>query len=61
MLCRYLLCDIYDNLIQRLVDLSAKENIFSSQPCRDNTLYFLRLVDEMLISEIGNKLPVPTS
>ncbi|XWS25391.1 hypothetical protein CRYUN_Cryun27aG0064600 [Craigia yunnanensis] len=59
--CRYLLCDIYDNLIQRLVDLSAKENIFSSQPCRDNTLYFLRLVDEMLISEIGNKLPFPAN
>ncbi|KAK8625809.1 hypothetical protein V6N13_056966 [Hibiscus sabdariffa] len=57
--CQYLLCDIYDNLTQRLVDLSSKENIFSSQPCRDNTMYFLRLVDEMLISEIGNKLPFP--
>ncbi|XP_022773061.1 BEACH domain-containing protein B-like isoform X4 [Durio zibethinus] len=59
--CRNLLCDIYDNLIQRLVDLSAEENIFSSQPCRDNTLYFLRLVDEMLISEVGNKLPFPAN
>ncbi|GMI77267.1 hypothetical protein HRI_001396000 [Hibiscus trionum] len=57
--CQYLLCDIYDNLTQRLVDLSSKENIFSSQPCRDNTLYFLRLVDEMLISDVGNKLPFP--
>ncbi|XVE60616.1 hypothetical protein DITRI_Ditri05aG0142300 [Diplodiscus trichospermus] len=59
--CRYLLCDIYGNLSQRLVDLSAEENIFSSQPCRDNTLYFLRLVDETLISEIGNKLPFPAN
>ncbi|KAK8597059.1 hypothetical protein V6N12_065535 [Hibiscus sabdariffa] len=57
--CQYLLCGIYDNLTQRLVDISSKENIFSSQPCRDNTMYFLRLVDEMLISEIGNKLPFP--
>ncbi|KAK6245788.1 hypothetical protein SCA6_008878 [Theobroma cacao] len=59
--CQYLLCDIYDNLIQRLVDLSAEENIFSSQPCRDNTLYFLRLVDEMLVSEFGNKIPFPAN
>ncbi|OMO50809.1 hypothetical protein CCACVL1_30251 [Corchorus capsularis] len=58
---RYLLRDIYDNLIQRLVDLSAEENIFSSQPCRDNTLYFLRLVDEMLISELANELPLPAN
>ncbi|KAA3476613.1 BEACH domain-containing protein B-like isoform X3 [Gossypium australe] len=57
--CQDLLYDIYDNLIQRLVDLSSEENIFSSQPCRDNTLYFLRLVDEMLISEAGIKLLFP--
>ncbi|KAK9032820.1 hypothetical protein V6N11_017863 [Hibiscus sabdariffa] len=58
---RHMLCDIYDNLLQRLVDLSAEENIFSSQPCRDNTLYLLRLVDEMLISAVGNKLPFPAN
>ncbi|KAK8347699.1 hypothetical protein V6Z11_A06G034700 [Gossypium hirsutum] len=57
--CQDFLYDIYDNLIQRLVDLSSEENIFSSQPCRDNTLYFLRLVDEMLISEAGIKLLFP--
>lgn len=40
------------------MDLSSEENIFVSQPCRDNTLYLLRLVDEMLSSEIDLKLPV---
>ncbi|KAJ7958905.1 BEACH domain-containing protein [Quillaja saponaria] len=55
---RYLLRDIYADLIQRMVDLSSVENNFISQPCRDNTLYLLRLVDEMLISEIDLKLPL---
>lgn len=55
---RYLLRDIYTDLIRKLVELSSEENIFISQPCRDNTLYLLRLVDEMLISEIDQKLPV---
>lgn len=54
----YFLRDIYEDLIWRLVDLSSEENIFVSQPCRDNTLYLLRLVDEMLISEIDHKVPV---
>jgi hypothetical protein len=49
---------MYDDLIRRLMDLSSEENIFVSQPCRDNTLYLLRLVDEMLISDIDLKLPV---
>ncbi|XP_050124229.1 BEACH domain-containing protein B-like isoform X1 [Malus sylvestris] len=58
---RYLLRDIYKDLISKLVELSSEENIFISQPCRDNTLYLLRLVDEMLISEIDQKLPFPAS
>lgn len=41
-----------------MVDLSATDNIFLSQPCRDNTLYLLKLIDEMLISEIDKELPV---
>lgn len=41
-----------------MVELSASDNIFISQPCRDNTLYLLRLIDEMLISEIDKELPV---
>ncbi|XP_020218624.1 BEACH domain-containing protein B isoform X2 [Cajanus cajan] len=49
--------DIYEDLIQNLVELSAADNIFISQPCRDNTLYLLRLIDETLISEIDKELP----
>ncbi|KAL9450104.1 hypothetical protein AB3S75_011937 [Citrus x aurantiifolia] len=56
---RYFLRDMYEDLIRRLVDLSSEENIFVSQPCRDNTLYLLRLVDEMLVSEIDHKIPFP--
>ncbi|XP_059637635.1 BEACH domain-containing protein B [Cornus florida] len=58
---RYLLRDIYEDLIRKLVDLSLEDNIFVSQPCRDNTLYLLRLVDEMLISETDHRLPFPIS
>ncbi|XP_077215298.1 binding protein isoform X2 [Tasmannia lanceolata] len=54
-----LIRDIFEDLIERLVGLPSEENIFVSQPCRDNTLYLLRLVDEMLISERGHKLPFP--
>lgn len=58
---RYFLRDIFDDLIRRLLDLSSYENIFIAQPCRDNTLYLLRLVDEMLISEFDNKLLFPAN
>ncbi|XP_065880379.1 BEACH domain-containing protein B isoform X2 [Euphorbia lathyris] len=56
---RYLLRDIYEDLIQRLVDFSNEENIFAAQPCRDNTLYLLLLVDEMLVSEMDHKILFP--
>ncbi|KAL6578417.1 hypothetical protein OROMI_010745 [Orobanche minor] len=52
--------DLYEDLIQKLINLSTKENIFVSQPCRDNTLYLVKLVDEMLISE-SHQLPFPAS
>ncbi|CAL0327334.1 unnamed protein product [Lupinus luteus] len=55
--CQFFLRDIYEDLIQNMVELSAADKIFVSQPCRDNTLYLLRLVDEMLISEIDRELP----
>lgn len=58
---KYLLRDIYEDLIQSLIDLSSEDNIFVSQPCRDNTLYLLKLLDELLISEMDNKLPFPAS
>ncbi|KAK4483931.1 hypothetical protein RD792_011140 [Penstemon davidsonii] len=49
--------DVYEDLIQKLISLSTEDNIFASQPCRDNTLYLLKLVDEMLISEMDHCLP----
>ncbi|KAK4276908.1 hypothetical protein QN277_015003 [Acacia crassicarpa] len=54
---RFLLRNIYEDLIRNMVELSAEDNVFISQPCRDNMLYLLRLVDEMLISEIDTILP----
>ncbi|KAL8487834.1 hypothetical protein ACS0TY_024230 [Phlomoides rotata] len=53
--------DLYEDLIQKLINSSAEENIFVSQPCRDNTLYLVKLVDEMLIFELDNRLPFPAS
>lgn len=50
--------DIYEDLTQKLINSSAEENTFVSQPCRDNVLYLVKLVDEMLISELDNRLPV---
>ncbi|KAG8632803.1 hypothetical protein MANES_18G056822v8 [Manihot esculenta] len=57
----YFLRDVYEELIQKLVDFSYEENIFTTQPCRDNTLYLLRLVDEMLVSEIDHKILFPAN
>ncbi|CAK7347274.1 unnamed protein product [Dovyalis caffra] len=54
--CRKLLHDIFEDLIQRLVDFSFEENIFAAQPCRDNTLYLLQLMDEMLVAEIDHNI-----
>ncbi|KAI4388687.1 hypothetical protein MLD38_000993 [Melastoma candidum] len=58
---RHFLRDLFDDIVQRLVGLSSVENIFLWQPCRDNTLYLLRLIDELLMSELDNKLPFPAS
>jgi WD40 repeat protein len=58
---QYLLRDIYEDIIQRLIELSMEDNILVVQPCRDNTLYLLKLIDELLISEMDNKLPFPAS
>ncbi|PKA52227.1 hypothetical protein AXF42_Ash010123 [Apostasia shenzhenica] len=54
-----LLRDIFEDLIASLLDVSSDDNIFMSQPCRDNSLYLLKLADELLISENGDKLPFP--
>ncbi|KAF2585293.1 hypothetical protein F2Q70_00036270 [Brassica cretica] len=58
---RSFLRDLYEDLIQRLVELSSEDNIFLSHPCRDNVLYLLRLVDEMLVREFGSRLLFPAN
>lgn len=50
--------DIFEDLIERLVGMSYEENFFVLQPCRDNALYLLKLLDEMLINEKGHKFMV---
>ncbi|XP_051118042.1 BEACH domain-containing protein B isoform X2 [Andrographis paniculata] len=51
--------DLYEDMTHKLITLSTDENVFVCQPCRDNTLYFVKLVDEMLISEMSQQLPYP--
>ena len=41
-----------------LSEATHKENIMLTQPCRDNTLYLLKLLDEMLINDNDDKLLV---
>ncbi|KAF9610456.1 hypothetical protein IFM89_022420 [Coptis chinensis] len=60
-MCWNFLHDIFADLTEKLVALSSEDNIFVSQPCRDNTLYLLKLVDEMLIFEMDQRLPYPES
>ncbi|XP_021759768.1 BEACH domain-containing protein B-like isoform X1 [Chenopodium quinoa] len=57
----YLLRDIFEDLLQKLIEFSREENVLASQPCRDNTLYFMKLIDELLLSEIDHKLPFPAT
>ncbi|CAM8878100.1 unnamed protein product [Rhodiola kirilowii] len=56
-----LLRDMYDDLVKRLLAVSSDDSILISQPCRDNVLLLLRLVDETLVSDIDHKLPFPAS
>ncbi|KMZ59450.1 hypothetical protein ZOSMA_68G00360, partial [Zostera marina] len=55
----YLVWYIFKDLIESLLNVSTEENIFISQPCRDNTLYLLKLIDEMLTSEIDDEIQFP--
>lgn len=55
---RNLLRDMYDDLVKRVLSLSSDDSILISQPCRDNALFLLRLVDETLVSDIDHTLPV---
>ncbi|KAJ0974642.1 hypothetical protein J5N97_016607 [Dioscorea zingiberensis] len=54
-----LLLNIFEDLVGSMVEVSSEENLFASQPSRDNTLYLLKLIDEMLIVEIGEKILFP--
>ncbi|XP_038988519.1 LOW QUALITY PROTEIN: BEACH domain-containing protein B-like [Phoenix dactylifera] len=54
-----LLRDIFEDIIGSLIELSSEENILISQPCRDNTLYLLKLIDELLIKESSDRLLFP--
>ncbi|CAN4122405.1 unnamed protein product [Withania somnifera] len=58
---RHFLRDLYDDIVRKLLDLSAVENVLVTQPCRDNMLYLLKLVDEMLLSEMKFTIPYPAS
>ncbi|KAI3896170.1 hypothetical protein MKX03_000290, partial [Papaver bracteatum] len=58
---RKFLLDIFDDLTGKLVELSSEDNILVSQPSRDNTLYLLSLIDEMLVFNLEIKLPYPGS
>ncbi|KAH7652235.1 Concanavalin A-like lectins/glucanases protein [Dioscorea alata] len=54
-----LLLNIFEDLVGTLAEASSEENIFASQPSRDNALYLLKLLDEMLILEIGENILFP--
>ncbi|XP_040380752.1 BEACH domain-containing protein B-like isoform X2 [Oryza brachyantha] len=56
----YLLRDILDDIIGSLLQTSSEENIFLSQPCCDNVLYLLKLIQELLFNQIGIKLLFPS-
>ncbi|WVZ77789.1 hypothetical protein U9M48_025613 [Paspalum notatum var. saurae] len=54
-----LLRDIFEDLIGGLL-ATTDENVFNSQPCRDNILYLLNLSHELFIDQIGIKLLFPS-
>jgi hypothetical protein len=54
----YLLRDILDDVAGRLLQTSTGENIFLSEPCSDNALYFLKIIHELFVNQIGMMLLV---
>ncbi|RCV22961.1 hypothetical protein SETIT_4G261700v2 [Setaria italica] len=56
-----LLRDILDDIAGSLLQKSVKDNIFLFQPCCDNVLYFLNLIQELLVNQMGIKLLFPSS
>uniref|UniRef100_A0A0A9DC66 BEACH domain-containing protein n=1 Tax=Arundo donax TaxID=35708 RepID=A0A0A9DC66_ARUDO len=55
-----LLRDIFEDLVGSLLETSSEEDIFSSQPCRDNILYLVKLIHELFVDQIGIKLLFPS-
>uniref|UniRef100_A0A0E0E5B8 BEACH domain-containing protein n=1 Tax=Oryza meridionalis TaxID=40149 RepID=A0A0E0E5B8_9ORYZ len=56
-----LLRDILDDIVGSLLQTSSEENIILSQPCCDNVLYLLKLIQELLFNQIGIKLLFPSN
>uniref|UniRef100_A0A0D9WT97 BEACH domain-containing protein n=1 Tax=Leersia perrieri TaxID=77586 RepID=A0A0D9WT97_9ORYZ len=56
-----LLRDILDDIVGNLLQTSSEENIFLSQPCCDNVLYLLKIIQELLFNQIGIKLLFPSN
>ncbi|XP_024315441.1 BEACH domain-containing protein B [Brachypodium distachyon] len=56
----YFLRDILDDIVGSLLQTSLEENIFLSQPCCDNVLHLLKLIQELLVNQIGIKLLFPS-
>ncbi|XP_042456540.1 BEACH domain-containing protein B isoform X2 [Zingiber officinale] len=50
---------IFEDLIGSLLEISSEDNIFMSQPCRDNTLYLLKLINDLVIIESGDNVLFP--
>ncbi|WVZ78912.1 hypothetical protein U9M48_026555 [Paspalum notatum var. saurae] len=55
-----LLRDILDDIAGSLLQKSVEDNIFLLQPCCDNTLYLLNLIQELLVNQMGIKLLFPS-
>ncbi|KAL6603651.1 hypothetical protein ACP70R_044012 [Stipagrostis hirtigluma subsp. patula] len=56
----YLLRDILDDIAGSLLQTSVEENIFLLQPCCDNFLYYLKLIQELVVNQIGIMLLFPS-
>uniref|UniRef100_J3L9U4 BEACH domain-containing protein n=2 Tax=Oryza brachyantha TaxID=4533 RepID=J3L9U4_ORYBR len=52
--------DIFEDIVGSLLETSSEENLFFSQPCRDNILYLLKLSHELLVDQVGIKLLFPS-
>ncbi|KAH7332120.1 hypothetical protein KP509_20G069100 [Ceratopteris richardii] len=52
-----LLYHIYGDLLEAVLQARSGETIQMSQPCRDNSLYVMNLLDELLINEATHESP----